>query len=85
MDNLVWKEVYGSLLACRRNLIKARTPEYLTWPVNGEPYITKNNIAIQQPWSANLTINDILSSDGNFKKTEDYPPGKRPVFTKILP
>ena len=41
MDNLVWKEVYGSLLACRRNLIKASPPEYLSLPVNGEPYITK--------------------------------------------
>ena len=68
MENLVWKEVYGSLLACRRNLIKASPPEYLTLPVSGEPYIIKNNIAIQQPWCINLTINDILSSDGNLKK-----------------
>ena len=49
MDNLVWKEVYGSLLACRKNLVKASLQEYLSLPVNGEPYITKNNIAVQQP------------------------------------
>ena len=80
MDNPVWKEVYGSLLACRKNLIKATPSEFLTLPVNGEPYTTKNNTAIQQPWCTNLTINDILSRDGNFKKSEDYPPGKRPAF-----
>ena len=74
MDNPVWKEVYGSLLACRKNLIKASPPEFLTLPVNGEPYITKNNIAIQQPWCEHLTINDILGTDGNLKKIGDYPP-----------
>ena len=72
--------MYSSLLACRRNLIKASPPEHLALPVNGKPYITKNNIAIQQPWCVNLTINNILSSDGNLKKTKDYPPGERPVF-----
>ena len=80
MDNPVWKEVYGSLLACRKNLIKASPPEFFTLPVNGEPYITKNNITIQQPWCKYLTIYDILGTDGNFKTIDDYPPGKRPVF-----
>ena len=80
MDNVVWKEVYGAILACRRNLVKASSPEYLSLPVNGEPYITNNNIAIQQPWCENLNINDILDFNGGFKKTEDYPPRRRPVF-----
>ena len=84
MDNPVWKEVYSSLLACRKNLIKASPPEFLTLPVNGEPYITKNNIAIQQPWCEHLTINDILGTDGNLKKIGDYPPWKRPVFYKNI-
>ena len=46
-DNLVWKEIYGALLSFRRNLIKANPTEFLTLPVNGEPYITKNNITMQ--------------------------------------
>ena len=57
-----------ALLACRKNLVKASPPEYLFLPVNGEPYITKNNIAIQQPWCENLMINDILDFNGRFKK-----------------
>ena len=58
--------------------------QFFTLPVNGEPYITKNYTAIQQQWCENLTINNILSRDGNFKKTDDYPPGKRPVFLKNI-
>ena len=76
--------MYDSLLACRRNLVKASPPEYLTLPVNGEPYITKNNIAIQQPWCVNLTLNDILNSDSNFKKIEDYPSYKKASFFKNI-
>ena len=37
-SNLVWKEIYGALLSCRRNLIKANPTEFLTLSVNGELY-----------------------------------------------
>ena len=60
MDNLVWKEIYGALLACRKNMVKASPLEFLSLPVNGEPYIMRNNIAIQQDRCENFTINDIL-------------------------
>ena len=46
MDNLVWKEVYSSLLACRRNLVKASPSEYLSLPVNREPYIYTHHGAL---------------------------------------
>ena len=39
MDNLVWKEIYGALLTDRKNIIKASPPEFLSLPVNREPYI----------------------------------------------
>ena len=68
MDNPIWKEIYDSLLTCRKKLLRSNPLEFLTLPVNGEPYITKNNTAIQQPWCINLTINDILNADGTFKK-----------------
>ena len=35
---------------------------------------------MQQAWCENLTFNDILDENGNFKKIEEYPLGKRPVF-----
>ena len=66
MDNPIWKEIYDSLLTCRKNLLRSNPLAFLTLPVNGESYITKNNAAIQQPWYVNLTINDILNVDGNF-------------------
>ena len=84
MTNPALKEIYDSLLTCRQNLLKSDPLEFLTLPVNGEPYLTKNSTAMQQPWCENLTINDILDKNGNLKKTEEYPVGKRPVFIKIL-
>ena len=80
MDNLVWKEIYGTLLACSKNIVKASPLEFISLPVNGEPYITGNNVAMQQAWCENFTINDILDKYGRFKKPEDYPPRRRPVF-----
>ena len=80
MNNPIWKEIYDSLLTCRKNLLNSDPLEFLTLPVNGEPYVTKNITAIQQPWCKNLTINDILDKDGKLKKTEEYPVGKRHVF-----
>ena len=84
MTNPVWKEIYDLLLTCRRNLLKSDPLEFLTLPVNGEHYLTKNSTAMQQPWCENLTINDILDKNGNSNKPEEYPVGKRPVFMKIL-
>ena len=55
MDNLAWREIYGALLNCRRNVIKANPSEFLALPVNGEPYTTKNNIAMQQEWCEKYT------------------------------
>ena len=81
MDNLEWKEIYGSLLACRKNLVKASPSEYLFLPVNGEPYITKNNIDLQQPWCVNLSLNNILNSKGKFKKMKSTPLEKDQFFT----
>ena len=75
MTNPVWREIYDSLLACRRNLLNKYPLEYLTLPVNGEPYLAKNYTAIQHTWCENLTINDILDQNGDFKKAEDYPMG----------
>ena len=84
MNNPVWKDIYDSLLTYRRNLLKSDPLEFLTLPVNGEPYVTKNITAIQQPWCKNLSFNDILDKNGSLKKPEDYSVGKRPVFMKIL-
>ena len=76
----VWTEIYYSLLTCRRNRLNSDPLEFLTLPVNGEPNLTKNNTAMQQPWCENMTINDILDKNDNFKKSEKYPFEKRSVF-----
>ena len=69
-NNLVWREIYGALLSCRRSLTKANPTEFLTLPVNGEPYTTKNNVAIQQDWCNSCIIKNILNRHGEFKKME---------------
>ena len=80
MSNLVWKEIYDSLLSCRTNLLMSNPLEFFTLPVNEDPYITKNNDEIQQPRCVNLIINDILNVDGNLKKIVE----KGLFFMKIL-
>ena len=57
--------------------------EFLTLPVNGEPYMTKNNIAIQQDWCDNHMIKDILNRHGEFKIMEDYPQNRRPIHFEL--
>ena len=66
MTNPVWKEIYDSLLVCRRNLLGVDPLEYLTIPINGEPYLTKNFTAIKHTWCENLTVRDILDENGEF-------------------
>ena len=80
MNNPVWREIHDALLAYRKSLLNTNPLEFLTLPVNGEPYITKNNTAIQQPWCINLTINDILNEDGNLEKNRAVPPWKKACF-----
>ena len=48
--NSFWKDIYASLLLCRRNILTVHPEEFITLPTNGEPQITKNNIAISQDW-----------------------------------
>ena len=85
ITNPGWKDIYDSLLVCRRNLLGINPLEYLTIPVNGESKFTKNNTAIQQPRCKNLTINDILDEDVEVKKAEDYPLTQRPFVMKFQP
>ena len=40
--NLVWKDIYDSLLTCRKNFIFKHPNEFLSIPINGEQLITKN-------------------------------------------
>ena len=49
ISNLVWRDVYDSLMTCRKNVVHVQPLEYLTFPVNGEPSITKNNNSVKQP------------------------------------
>ena len=60
--NLVWRDIYDSLLTCRRNILFRYPNEYLSIPVNGEPLITK--APINQSWCEHLMIKDILNHQG---------------------
>ena len=72
-SNLVWKEIYGALLSCRKNVTKANPIEFLTLPVSGEPYTARNNLAIQQDWCESLKIRDVLTGTGNSRRWKSIP------------
>ena len=41
--NSFWKDIYASLLLCRRNVLNIHPEEFITLPINREPQITKKH------------------------------------------
>ena len=70
--NLVWRDIYDSLLTCRRNIIHKHPNEFLSIPINGETMITNNFNPVSQPWCSRLMIKDILTHHGDWKDVNDY-------------
>ena len=77
--NLVWKDVYDSLILCGQNEVAYNPIEFLLLPVNGEPAITRNYTSVNQHWCRTLMIKDVLNSAGDWKTINDFPNGQRPV------
>ena len=77
--NSFWKDIYASLLLCRRNILTIHPEEFITLPINGEPQITKNNQAISQDWFKHEMINVILNVYGKVKKIDKFYGQKRPI------
>ena len=46
--NLVWRDIYDSIIICRRNEVIHNPIEFLSLPVNGEPVITRNYTPVNQ-------------------------------------
>ena len=64
--NSFWKDIYASLLLCRRNILTIHPEEFITLPMNGEPQITNNNIAICHDWCKYEMLNVILNANAIF-------------------
>ena len=64
--NQFWKDVYASLSTCRINILSKYSAEFITVPINFEPFIIKNNDSIKQDWSQNEMINQGMESDHRF-------------------
>ena len=77
--NSFWKDIYASLLLCRRNVFNIHLEEFITLPINGEPQIPKNNIAISQDWCKHETIDVILNANGKFKEIAQFYGIKKPI------
>ena len=70
--NSFWKDIYASLLLCRRNILTIHLEKFITLPINGEPQITKNNIARNQDWCKFEMINTILNADVKVKRIDEF-------------
>ena len=46
--------------------------EFITLPINGEPQITNNNIAISQDLCKQETLDVIVNANGKFKKLTNF-------------
>ena len=70
--NLVWRDIYDSLILCRRNEVIFNPIEYLSLSVNGEPSITRNYMPVNQHWCRTFMIKDVLNNTGNWKTINDF-------------
>ena len=50
ITNLVWYEIYGTLIKCKYNIVNLHPVEFLTIPINQELDMTTNFNGIQQGW-----------------------------------
>merc|ERR1711891_129781 len=78
VTNLFWREVYGSLLECRLNVLLNHPQEYKYIPINGEPSITSNRVSIKQEWSLCLTLNSIIDEKGNLVGIDKVRSSRKP-------
>ena len=78
--NRFWRELYSSLITCKLNILRKSPEEFIFIPINGEPLITKNKIAIKQEWSKTEMINSILNSNGRLIEWDDLSSDKRPLY-----
>ena len=73
-------KLYSSLITCRLNILRKYPEEFIFIPINGEPLITKNKIAIKQDWSRTEIINSILNSNGGLIEWDMLQCDKRPLY-----
>ena len=71
MTNLVWLEIYAALIKCRKNIFNVFPEEYATFSMNGEPDLTRIHTGIQQDWSKNVMLYQVLNDNGEVKSFED--------------
>ena len=53
--------------------------EFITLPINGEPQITNNNIAICQDWCKYEMLNVMLNSNAKLKEIVEFCGPKKPI------
>ena len=66
-------------VSCRLNVLLDFPQEYRHIQINGEPHITNNYVSIRQDWSAFSNLDDIIDTNGNFKRIEEISEDKRPL------
>ena len=84
--NPFWKELYSSLITCQLNVLHDFPEEYRYIPINGEPYITENNVSIMQDWSMYKNLDEIPDASGCFRELGNISGDKRPLtfeFNKL--
>ena len=80
---MVWRDIYESLLTCRKNVVSIQPLEYLSVPTSGEPSITINNSPVEQLCCKSLMIKDVLNDLGDWKQTNDYTKRQKPAFFEL--
>ena len=85
IKNPTMKEIYISLLKCKKNLIQIEPTSSLFLPLFGKERITKNNIPAYCEWAIGARVIDIITTDGQLAPNESYIKNARrqPVFYQL--
>ena len=79
IKNPVWRDIYCALLKCRINYVALNPEETLTIPINKEPDLTSNSTGIQQDWSKDLMLHQVLNNEGGLCTLDNLTTPKRPI------
>ena len=58
-NNLVWRDIYDSLIVCRGNVVYCHPIEYLTILIDGELSLARNFVSVNQFWCRTLMIKGV--------------------------
>ena len=85
MKNPTMREIYISLLNCKKRIIQIEPTSALFLPLFGEERVTKNSLPAYCEWAISSRVIDIITSDGELAPNDAFIKNacRQPVFYQL--